>query len=84
MENPNRNRRIFIIVFILFVSLFVYISYDMSSRTTAPWNKPKQLERALPGVLPEKDTLGLEVRGIYCHVWSRKWSGILFQELPGN
>jgi hypothetical protein len=60
MENPNRNRRIFITVFILFVALFIYISYDMSSRTTAPWNKPKQLERALPGALPEKDTLGLD------------------------
>lgn len=60
MEKPNRNRRIFIIVFILFVSLFVYISYDMASRTTAPWNKPKQLDRALPGDLPEADTLGLD------------------------
>jgi len=59
-EKPNRNRRIFIIVFILFVSLFVYISYDMASRTTAPWNKPKQLERALPINAPETDTLGLD------------------------
>jgi len=62
MEKPNRNRRIFIVVFILFVALFMYISYDMASRTTAPWNKPKQLERALPGeaALPESDTLGLD------------------------
>ncbi|MEO6686698.1 MULTISPECIES: hypothetical protein [Dyadobacter] len=60
METPNRNRRIFITVFILFVALFIYISYDMSSRTTAPWNKPKQLQRALPGELPEKDTLGID------------------------
>lgn len=60
MEKPNRNRRIFIVVFILFVSLFVYISYDMASRTTAPWNKPKQLNRVLPGELPKSDTLGLD------------------------
>jgi hypothetical protein len=60
MEKQNRNRRIFIIVFILFVALFAYISYDMSSRTTAPWNKPKQLNRALPGASPDSDSLKLD------------------------
>ncbi|CAG5071429.1 hypothetical protein DYBT9623_03459 [Dyadobacter sp. CECT 9623] len=60
MEKPNKNRRIFVIVFILFVSLFAYISYDMSSRTTAPWNKPKQLNRALPGASPDSDSLKLD------------------------
>jgi hypothetical protein len=56
----NRNSRIFIIVFILFVTLFAYISYDMSSRTTAPWNKPKQLNRALPGATHDADSLKLD------------------------
>ncbi|REA56985.1 hypothetical protein DSL64_25370 [Dyadobacter luteus] len=60
MSNQNRNRRIFIVVFIAFVSLFLYISYDMSSRTTAPWNKPKQLKRAMPGALPDSDSLKLD------------------------
>ncbi|WP_138483389.1 hypothetical protein [Dyadobacter bucti] len=60
MDRPNRNRRIFIIVFILFVALFAYISYDMSSRTTAPWNKPKQLNRAMPGATPDSDSLLLD------------------------
>lgn len=60
MDKPNRNRRIFIIVFILFVALFAYISYDMSSRTTAPWNKPKQLNRAMPGATPDADSLLLD------------------------
>ncbi|WP_149242548.1 hypothetical protein [Dyadobacter sp. 32] len=60
MEKSNRNRRVFIIVFIAFVSLFAYISYDMSSRTTAPWNKSKQLDRALPGALPDSDSLKLD------------------------
>ncbi|MCE7061279.1 hypothetical protein [Dyadobacter sp. CY343] len=60
MEKPNKNKRIFVIVFILFVSLFAYISYDMSSRTTAPWNKPKQLNRALPGASPDSDSLKLD------------------------
>ena len=60
MEKSNKNRRIFIIVFVSFVALFAYISYDMSSRTTAPWNKPKQLNRALPGALPDSDSLKLD------------------------
>jgi hypothetical protein len=60
MNKSNRNRRIFIIVFILFVALFAYISYDMSSRTTAPWNKPKQLNRAMPGATPDSDSLLLD------------------------
>jgi len=37
---PN-NRKLFYIVFILFVSVVVFIAIDMGSRTTAPWNKPK-------------------------------------------
>ena len=60
MEQPNRNRKIFIFVFIAFVALFAYISYDMSSRTTAPWTKPKQLKRALPGATPDSDSLKLD------------------------
>lgn len=60
MEKSNRNKKIFIIVFIAFVALFAYISYDMSSRTTAPWNKPKQLKRALPGATPDADSLKLD------------------------
>lgn len=60
MEKSNRNRNIFVIVFILFVALFAYISYDMSTRTTAPWNKPKQLNRALPGATPDSDSLLLD------------------------
>ena len=60
MEKSNKNRYIFIVVFVLFVALFAYISYDMSSRTTTPWNKPKQLNRALPGALPDSDSLKLD------------------------
>jgi len=60
MEKPNKGRRIFIAITILFIALFAYISYDMSSRTTAPWNKPKQLNRALPGATPDSDSLLLD------------------------
>jgi hypothetical protein len=44
----NRNRRIFIIVFIVFTAIVILLTIDMASRTTAPWNKPKEIERALP------------------------------------
>lgn len=60
MDNPNRNRRIFIVVFIVFTLLISILALDMASRTTAPWNKPKQLNRALPGALPMDDTLLLD------------------------
>jgi hypothetical protein len=59
-QKANKNRKIFVVVFILFVALFAYISYDMSSRTTAPWNKAKQLKRALPGATPDSDSLLLD------------------------
>ncbi|OIN58149.1 hypothetical protein [Arsenicibacter rosenii] len=45
----NRNKRIFITVFIAFLLVVILITIDMARRTTAPWNKRKQLERALPG-----------------------------------
>lgn len=60
MAKSNNKQKIFIIVLVSFVALFAYISYDMSSRTTAPWNKPKQLKRALPGALPDSDSLKLD------------------------
>ena len=44
----NRNRRIFIIVFIVFTSIVILIAIDMGRRTTAPWNKRREVERALP------------------------------------
>ncbi|QKZ13069.1 hypothetical protein [Spirosoma sp. KUDC1026] len=43
----NRNRRIFIIVFVVFTTVVALFAIDMASRTTAPWNKRKQVERAL-------------------------------------
>ena len=60
MKKNNRNKQIFIVVFLLFLSVFVFISYDMSTRTTAPWNKKKQVESALPGALPGSDSLNLD------------------------
>ena len=45
----NRNRRIFITVFLTFLLIVILITIDMARRTTAPWNKRKQVERAIPG-----------------------------------
>lgn len=44
----NRNRRIFIIVFIVFTAVVALLAIDMASRTTAPWNKRREVERAFP------------------------------------
>jgi hypothetical protein len=45
----NRNRRIFIVIFLTFTALVALLAVDMARRTTAPWDKRRQLERALPG-----------------------------------
>jgi len=44
----NRNRRIFIIVFITFTTVVALLAIDMGRRTTAPWNRRRQAERAFP------------------------------------
>ncbi|MFC3811157.1 hypothetical protein [Lacihabitans lacunae] len=44
----KRNRNIFRAVFFLFLAIVIYVLYDMARQTTAPWNKKKQLERAIP------------------------------------
>lgn len=60
MADPNKNRKIFIVVFIVFTGIVALLAVDMASRTTAPWNKPRQLDRALPGALPPSDSLLLD------------------------
>ena len=44
----NRNRRILIITFVVFTGIILLLTIDMARRTTAPWNKRRQLERAFP------------------------------------
>lgn len=66
----NRNRRILFIAAILFTIIVALVAIDMGRRTTAPWNKKRQLERALPtepdgtaidtSLLSPADTLFLE------------------------
>lgn len=59
--SQNRNRRIFVIVFIVFTLAVAIFAIDMASRTTAPWNKRKQLERALPGsTTPAFDSISID------------------------
>jgi hypothetical protein len=44
----NKNRRILFVVALLFTIIVAILAVDMGRRTTAPWNKKRQLERALP------------------------------------
>jgi uncharacterized membrane protein YvbJ len=44
----NRNRRILFIAALIFTLIVIFVAIDMGRRTTAPWNKKRQLERALP------------------------------------
>ncbi|AYQ33325.1 hypothetical protein [Runella sp. SP2] len=55
----NRNRKIFIIVSIVFIAIFIGVAIDMASRTTAPWNKKKQLVRAFD-VASDADSIGID------------------------
>ena len=57
MAKSNKNQKIFILAFLAFVGIFVAISVDMASKTTAPWNKPKQLKRAIQDDISIKDSL---------------------------
>ena len=62
----KRNRRLFIIVFLTFLFVVILITIDMARRTTAPWNRRKQVERVLPGETQSRvdgtaiDTMGLD------------------------
>jgi hypothetical protein len=58
----NRNRRIFIIIFISFTAIVALFAIDMARRTTAPWNKRRQVERAFEPrpVAPLADSLALD------------------------
>ncbi|RAJ95970.1 hypothetical protein LX87_03720 [Larkinella arboricola] len=44
----KQNRRILFIVALIFTVIIALLAIDMGRRTTAPWNKKRQLERALP------------------------------------
>ncbi|MCR9063108.1 MAG: hypothetical protein NXI00_04025 [Cytophagales bacterium] len=43
----KKGKNIFKIVFILFLAIVLWLLYDMARQTSAPWNKNKQLERAI-------------------------------------
>jgi hypothetical protein len=60
----NRNRRIFIIVFLAFTLLVILLTIDMANRTTAPWNRKKQATRALPGEQVDRKAFQLDTTGL--------------------
>lgn|GEM_PF-643349 len=59
----NRNRKIFIIATIVFVSIVALIAIDMARRTTAPWNKKKQIVRAFD-VTTESDSIAVDTTNV--------------------
>lgn len=57
-EQNQKNKKIFIAVFFVFLAIVIGVTIDMASRTTAPWNKKKQIIRAWDGDKEtSKDTL---------------------------
>ncbi|MFN4147370.1 MAG: hypothetical protein ACK4GN_16205 [Runella sp.] len=59
----NRNRKIFIIATAVFVGLVLLLLADMARRTTAPWNKKKQIIRAFDIATPS-DSIALDTTKI--------------------
>jgi hypothetical protein len=43
----NKNRKIFIVAFFVFLAIVIALVINMASQTTAPWNKKKQLDRVI-------------------------------------
>lgn len=66
MAELNKNRKIFIIVFIVFLLTILFIVVDMANRTTAPWNRNKNPDgeaipgAVAPGALPLSDSVVLD------------------------
>jgi hypothetical protein len=40
---PSKKKTIFFIIAILFTLLMILLAYDMGSKTTAPWERKKEL-----------------------------------------
>lgn len=59
----NRNRKIFITISIAFIALFVFVAIDMARRTTAPWNKKKQIVRAFD-IGTESDSIAIDTTAL--------------------
>lgn len=55
----NRNRKIFIFASMIFVAIVAFIAIDMACRTTAPWNKKKQIVRAFD-VSSDSDSIAID------------------------
>ncbi|MPR32455.1 hypothetical protein [Salmonirosea aquatica] len=66
MSEPNKNRKTFIVVFIIFLLIIIFLVIDMASRTTAPWNRTKGTGTdaipgaVAPGALPLSDSVVLD------------------------
>ena len=56
----NKNKKIFIISFLVFLVAVIIVTIDMARRTTAPWNKKKEVMRAFDGVIEDSTILKVE------------------------
>lgn len=50
----NRNKKIFLVLFIIFMLIIAWIGYDISTRTTFPGSKGNLKERITTGEGTEK------------------------------
>ncbi|MFN8344340.1 MAG: hypothetical protein U0X91_05030 [Spirosomataceae bacterium] len=55
----NRNRKIFVVASLVFVTVISLLAVDMARRTTAPWNRKKQIVRAFD-VTADTDSISMD------------------------
>lgn len=48
----TRQKKLFAVLAVIFALLLIYVSYDISRRTTFPGSKPQLKERPLPETSP--------------------------------
>lgn len=53
----KNSKKLFLFFVIIFILAMVYVSYDISSKTTFPGSKPQLQERLFEQSESEKDTL---------------------------
>ncbi|MEQ8924779.1 MAG: hypothetical protein RLO81_03135 [Fulvivirga sp.] len=56
----NRNKKIFIVFALIFFGIMVYVSYDISSKTTFPGSKPQLKERIQDEILEKDSTKNID------------------------
>lgn len=58
----NRNKKVFIVLALIFFGIMGYVSYDISSRTTFPGSKPQLKERIQEEIINTDTTKSTSIR----------------------